>query len=390
MLAAAAEHDHGDNAGDIEIIVVIPWLTAKVQRNQDDQFDGDRFGETLQRREADNAEIVALDRHEARHIHDRNARFDDDFEIAAGCVDDINRHWSAEQHAQSRARSFGARAKAPRTSAGAAARSSPPVLLVRRCTIETLAASTGLNIAPASLAASSARVRRIQVPRPQVRRRLRLHGTRSISECARTRARQSELIHRIARKNSQLVECDIELAVNTMLDQMARCLARGGRIEIRGIGSFSLRLRRARIGRAPGPGRRCRFPRGTRPGSSRGASCANASSATLAHRLNRSRPRLNRRIRSRTATADPSPATVMRIEALLRGHWPRPVPADAPDTLIGTSPHPRGRPKTSPPRMVPHAPSFESGDPVGSLVSPGTCQSCERDVAPAAARREAG
>ena len=91
-----------------------------------------------------------------------------------------------------------------------------------------------------------------------------------------------------------------------------------------------------------------------------------------------------------TATADPSPATVMRIEALLRGHWPRPVPADAPDTLIGASPHPRGRPKTSPPRMVPHAPSFESGDPVGSLVSPGTCQSSERDVAPAAARREAG
>ena len=29
-------------------------------------------------------------------------------------------------------------------------------------------------------------------------------------------------------------------------------------------------------------------------------------------------------------------------------------------------------------------------DPVGSLVSPGTCQSSERDVAPAAARREAG
>ena len=284
---------------------------------------------------------------------------------------------------RSRARSFGARAMAPRTSAGAAARSSRPVLFVRRCTIETLAASTGLNIAPASLAASSARVRRIQVPRPQVWRRLRLHGTRSISECARTRARQSELLHRIARKNSQLVERDIELAMNTMLDQMARCLARGGRIEIRGIGSFSLRLRRARIGHAPGPGRRCRFPRGTRPGSSRGASCANASSATLAHRL-------NRRIRSRTATADPSPTTVMRIEALLRGHWPRPVPADAPDTLIGASPHPRGRAKTSPTPMVPHAPSFESGDPVGSLMSPGTCQSCERDVAPAAARREAG
>ena len=190
MLAAAAEHDPGENADDIEMIVVIPCLTAKVQRNQDNQFDGDRFGETLQQREADNAEIVALDRHEARHIHDRNARFDDDFGIAAGCVDDINRHWSAEQRARSRARSFGARAKAPHTSAGAAARSSRPVLFVWRCTIETLATSTGLNIAAASPAASSARVRRIQVPRLQVWRRLRLHGTRSISECGRTRARQ--------------------------------------------------------------------------------------------------------------------------------------------------------------------------------------------------------
>ncbi len=137
---------------------------------------------------------------------------------------------------------------------------------------------------------------------------------------------KSELIHRIARKNSQLVERDIELAVNTMLDQMARCLARGGRIEIRGIGGFSLRLRRARIGRAPGPGRRCRFPRGTRPGSSRGASCANASSATLAHRLKRSRPRLNRRIRSRTATADPSPGTQS-------ARWCLPGPVSLPNAM---------------------------------------------------------
>ena len=60
---------------------------------------------------------------------------------------------------------------------------------------------------------------------------------------------KSELIHRIAEKQSQIVERDVELAVKTMLDQMAECLAGGGRIEIRGFGSFTLRFRRARVGR---------------------------------------------------------------------------------------------------------------------------------------------
>ena len=65
---------------------------------------------------------------------------------------------------------------------------------------------------------------------------------------------KSELIHRIAQKQSQLVERDVETAVKMMLDHMTQCLAGGGRIEIRGIGSFSLRLRRARVGRNPRTG----------------------------------------------------------------------------------------------------------------------------------------
>ena len=39
-----------------------------------------------------------------------------------------------------------------------------------------------------------------------------------------------------------------------MLDQMAECLAGGGRIEIRGFGSFTVRLCRARVGRNPRTG----------------------------------------------------------------------------------------------------------------------------------------
>ena len=65
---------------------------------------------------------------------------------------------------------------------------------------------------------------------------------------------KSELIHRIAQKQPQIVERDVELAVKMMIDQMAECLASGGRIEIRGFGSFALRFRRARIGRNPRTG----------------------------------------------------------------------------------------------------------------------------------------
>ena len=65
---------------------------------------------------------------------------------------------------------------------------------------------------------------------------------------------RSELIHRIAHKQSQLFERDVERAVKMMLDQMAACLAGGGRIEIRGFGSFTLRLRPARVARNPRTG----------------------------------------------------------------------------------------------------------------------------------------
>ena len=65
---------------------------------------------------------------------------------------------------------------------------------------------------------------------------------------------KSELIQRIAQTQSHLVEQDVALAVNLMLEHMSACLAAGGRIEIRGFGSFSLRFRRARVGRNPRTG----------------------------------------------------------------------------------------------------------------------------------------
>ena len=71
---------------------------------------------------------------------------------------------------------------------------------------------------------------------------------------------KSELIRRIAQAQPELVERDVALAVNMMLERMAACLSDGGRIEIRGFGSFSLRFRRARVGRNPRTGTAVSLP----------------------------------------------------------------------------------------------------------------------------------
>lgn len=65
---------------------------------------------------------------------------------------------------------------------------------------------------------------------------------------------KSELIEQIAQKQSQLVYRDVELAVKAILEHMAESLAGGGRIEIRGFGSFSLHFRSGRVGRNPKTG----------------------------------------------------------------------------------------------------------------------------------------
>jgi integration host factor subunit beta len=65
---------------------------------------------------------------------------------------------------------------------------------------------------------------------------------------------KSELIERIARKQSHLAYKDVELAVKSMLEQMSNSLSSGERIEIRGFGSFSLHYRPPRSGRNPKTG----------------------------------------------------------------------------------------------------------------------------------------
>ena len=65
---------------------------------------------------------------------------------------------------------------------------------------------------------------------------------------------KSELIDRLAEKQTQLSYKDVELAVKTLLENMSQALATGQRIEIRGFGSFSLHYRPPRVGRNPKTG----------------------------------------------------------------------------------------------------------------------------------------
>lgn len=65
---------------------------------------------------------------------------------------------------------------------------------------------------------------------------------------------KSELIERIAARQSQLSSKDVELAVKTIIEHMAQTLSSGERIEIRGFGSFSLHYRAPRVGRNPKTG----------------------------------------------------------------------------------------------------------------------------------------
>ena len=65
---------------------------------------------------------------------------------------------------------------------------------------------------------------------------------------------KSELIERIVAKQTLLTAKDVELAVKTVVEQMSETLSTGGRIEIRGVGSFSLHYREPRVGRNPKTG----------------------------------------------------------------------------------------------------------------------------------------
>ena len=69
-----------------------------------------------------------------------------------------------------------------------------------------------------------------------------------------TRMTKSELIARLAEQNPSLYHRDLEQLVNTVFETITKALEDGNRVELRGFGAFSVRERKARIGRNPRTG----------------------------------------------------------------------------------------------------------------------------------------
>ena len=65
---------------------------------------------------------------------------------------------------------------------------------------------------------------------------------------------KSELILRLAVMNPHLFQRDVERIVSTIFDEVAKALARGDRVELRGVGAFSVKRRAQRTGRNPRTG----------------------------------------------------------------------------------------------------------------------------------------
>jgi integration host factor subunit beta len=65
---------------------------------------------------------------------------------------------------------------------------------------------------------------------------------------------KSGLIEVVAERTPHISKKDTEIVVNTIFDSMAQALSKGERIEIRGFGSFQVKVREAREGRNPKTG----------------------------------------------------------------------------------------------------------------------------------------
>jgi integration host factor subunit beta len=103
---------------------------------------------------------------------------------------------------------------------------------------------------------------------------------------------RSELIQRISSQNPHLYQRDIEKIIDAILDQIIEALRRGDRVELRGFGTFSAKLRGARQGRNPRTG----------------AVVAVAQKAVLAFKTGKEmRERLNRETGPIVASADQVP-----------------------------------------------------------------------------------
>lgn len=65
---------------------------------------------------------------------------------------------------------------------------------------------------------------------------------------------KSELVARLAQRYPHLYHRDVERIVTTVLDEITNALAKTHRVELRGFGAFSVKVRPSRMGRNPRTG----------------------------------------------------------------------------------------------------------------------------------------
>jgi integration host factor subunit beta len=61
---------------------------------------------------------------------------------------------------------------------------------------------------------------------------------------------KSELVGRIGSQNPHLYHNQVEKLVTTILDEIVSAIARGDRVELRGFGAFTPKVRTPRLGRS--------------------------------------------------------------------------------------------------------------------------------------------
>ena len=71
---------------------------------------------------------------------------------------------------------------------------------------------------------------------------------------------KSELIWKLAARHPQLGLKDVQITVKLILNAMCEELTKGGRVEVRGFGSFGLNYRPSHVGRNPKSGKPVRVP----------------------------------------------------------------------------------------------------------------------------------
>ncbi|MGE5698615.1 MAG: integration host factor subunit beta [Deltaproteobacteria bacterium] len=71
---------------------------------------------------------------------------------------------------------------------------------------------------------------------------------------------KSDLVQKLSEQVTTLTKKECEVIVDTVFHHMKDALQRGEKIEIRGFGSFTVRVRRAKEGRNPKTGEKVSIP----------------------------------------------------------------------------------------------------------------------------------